>query len=181
MNDETDEVDAFRTTPNMIAGGEAPVDVSLYLYRDSQSDRRGIEAYNAMFFDMPEGEWSLVKVMTNVLLGRELEMPKALRIVLRSFEIDGADWPVYSLSDHFFAMCDGTDGSVSMFDDFYDATFADGVFDSDYIRIEGILGDDMQVTVKGGQSIWPEWTGKDTAEDIGGGKFVRVDDTWYPE
>ena len=39
VNEETDEVDAFRTSVNMIANGDEPVDVSLYLYRDSQSDR----------------------------------------------------------------------------------------------------------------------------------------------
>ena len=181
VNEETDEVDAFRTSVNMIEGGEEPVDVSLYLYRDSQSDRAEIEKYNCMFFDTPEGEKSLVKVVTNVVGKNELDMPVPLRIVLRGFHLEGADLPVYSLTDHFFAMCDGTDGEVSMFDGFYTNTFDGDTFDSDYIRIEGIADGDLNVTVKEGQAIWPEWTGENTAEDIAGNRYEQVEGEWYPE
>ena len=181
LHDEaTDELDAFRTSRAMLDAGERPVDVSLYLFRDSKSDRMGEEKYNALFFDTPEGEKSLVKVMTDVLEGRDLEVPKSLRIVLRGFDL-GADLPAYSLTDHFFAMNDGTDGKVSMFDGFYEATFDGDIFDSDYTRIEGILNNDLTVTVKQGQSIWPEWTGKDAAEDIGGESYKRLDGVWYNE
>ena len=157
------------------------MDVSLYLYRDSKADRREEEKYNVMFFDTPEGEKSLVKVITNVLMGRELETPLPMHLVLRSFDIEGADLPVYSISDHFFAMCDGTDGVVSMFDGAYANTFDGDTFDSDYMRIEGILDGNLNVTLKGGQPIWPEWTGENTAEDIAGNKYVKVDGEWYNE
>ena len=179
VSPETDEVDAFRTSISMIESGEDPVDVSLYLYRDSKSDRMEVEKYNCMFFDTPEGEKSLVKVVTDVLMDRKLEMPRSLKIVLRGFDIAGADWPVYSLTDHFFAMCDGTDGQVSMFDGFYTNTFDGDTFDSDYIRIEGIVDGNLNVTIKEGQSIWPEWTGENTAEDIAGNHYTRVDGVWY--
>ncbi|MBQ3270372.1 MAG: hypothetical protein IJH09_10670 [Clostridia bacterium] len=132
-----------------------------------------------MFFDTPENEKSLVKVVTDVVDGRELEMP--LRIVLRGFHIEGADLPVYSLTDHYFAMCDGTDGSVDMFDGAYANTFDDDAFDSDYIHIEGIVDGDLKVTVKEGQPIWPEWTGEDSAEDIAGNRYERVDGVWHAE
>lgn len=179
LHDEaTDEVDAFRTTCAMIAAGEDPVDVSLYLFRDSKSDRRGEEKYNALFFDTPEGEKSLVKVITYALEGRKLEVPRSLRIALRGHDL-GADWPVYSLTDHFFAMNDGTDGEVSMFDGFYQAAFDGDIFDSDYIRIEGILNNDLTVTVKQGQGIWPEWSGENAAGDIAGNAYQRVDGVWY--
>ena len=181
LHDEaTDELDAFRTSRAMLDAGERPVDVSLYLFRDSKSDRMGEEKYNALFFDTPEGEKSLVKVMTDVLEGRDLEVPKSLRIVLRGFDL-GADLPAYSLTDHFFAMNDGVGGKVSMFDGFYEASFDGDVFDSDYTRIEGIVNNDLTVTVKQGQSIWPEWTGKDAAEDIGGESYKRLDGVWYNE
>ena len=180
VNPDTDEVDAFRTSVNMIESGEEPVDVSLYLYRDSKADRMEIEKYNAMFFDTPEGEKSLVKVITDVLMERELEMPKSMNIVLRAYDIEGSDFPVYSLTDHFFALCDGTDGGVSMFDGFYTNTFDGDTFDSDYIRIEGIVDGDLNVTVKQGQNIWPEWTDKDAASDIAGNDYARVDGEWYP-
>ena len=180
-NGETDEVDAFRTSLRMIEDGEAPVDVSLYLYRDSKSDRRGEEKYNALFFDTPEGEKSLVKVVTDVLMGRELMMPMKLNIVLRAYEIEGSDFPVYSLTDHFFALCDGTDGEVSLFDDFYHNTFDGDTFDSDYIRIEGIVDGDLNVTVKQGQNIWPEWTGENSATDIQDHDYERVDGVWYSD
>ena len=157
------------------------MDVSLYIYRDSKADRMEEEKYNMMFFDTPEGEKSLVKVITNVLMGRKLETPLPMHVVLRSFDIEGADLPVYSISGHYFAMCDGTDGKVGMFDDFYTNTFDGDVFDSDYIRIEGIADGDLDVTVKEGQPIWPEWTGENTAEDIAGNKYVKVDGEWYNE
>ena len=181
VNPETDEVDAFRTSLAMIENDEAPVDVSLYLYRDSKSDRMGFEKYNALFFDTPEGEKSLVKVVTDVLDGRQMVMPKSLNVVLRGFEIEGADFPVYSLTDHFFALCDGTDGQVSMFEDFYTNTFDGNTFESDYVRIEGIMDGDLDVTLKEGQPIWPEWTGGKTATDIAGNDYVRIDSVWYNE
>ena len=182
LHDETtDEVEAYRTSRAMFNAHAAPVDVSLYVFRDSKSDRMGEEKYNALFFDTPKGERSLVKVITNTLEGRELEVPKSLRIVLRGFDIGGADYPVYSLTNHYFAMNDGTGGKVSMFDGFYEATFDGDVFDSDYTRVEGIKSGDPTVTVKKDQSVWPEWTGKDAAEDIGGENYKRLDGVWYNE
>ena len=34
------------------------------------------------------------------------------------------------------------------------------------------------MTIKKDQPVWPEWTGEDTAEDIGGGHFQLVDGQW---
>ena len=180
-NEETDEIDAGRITKNMLEADEDPVDVSLYLFRDSKSDRRGEEKYNVLFFDTPVGYQSLVKVVTNVLEGRKLEIPKPIRIVLRGRRIGGADLPVYSLTDHYFAMNDGTDGEVSMFDGFYTATFDGDVFDSAYTRVEGIRDGDLTITLKKNQPIWPEWTDKDSAEDLNGEKYELVDEVWYKE
>ena len=177
VDEFTDEVDAFRTSVHMMENSEEPVDVSLYLFRDSKSDRKGIEKYNAVFFDTPEGEKSLLKVVTDVLQ-YTLEIPRPLRIVLRSFRIDGADLPVYSLSDHFFALCDGTDGKVSMFDGFYEAEITDDTFESDYIYMEGLLDSELKVTMKEGQPAWAEWTGENTAVDQNGTKYKRIDDVW---
>ena len=202
VNENTDEIDAFRTSVSMLDAGEEGIDVSLYLYRDSKSDRRGEEKYNVMFFDTPEGEKSLFKVITNVLEDRVMVLPKALNIRLRSYDL-GADLPSYSLSDHFFAMNDGTpeakDASdepegtddrnvaddkeeivrrVSMFNGFYQAAFNGNAFESGYTRIEGIEEGDLTVTVKSGQDIWPEWTGEDSAEDIQKHRYVRNDGAW---
>ena len=181
VNDETDEVHAFRTSVAAMNRGEASVDVSLYLFRDSKSDRMEEEKYNIMFFDTPAGEKSLVKFITDVLEARTLEMPKPLRVILRGFDLPGAEYPAYSLTDHFFAMCDATDGEVSMFDGFYNATFDGDVFDSDYTRIEGILDGDLTITIKQDQPIWPEWIDESIAEDLQGNRYVRVDGVWYPE
>ena len=180
-NAETDEADAFRTSVSMIKNGEEPVDVSLYLYRDRDSDRLEIEKYNVMFFDTPEGEKSLVKVITNLTTGGEMEVPLPMHIVLRGTHIDGTDWPAYSLSDHWFAMCDGSDGRANMFDGFYTNTFDGDTFDSNYIRIEGIADGNLKLTVRKGQSIWTEWTGENEAENIAGEKYIRVENEWYPE
>ena len=180
-NEETDEIDAGRITLNMLKAGEDAVDVSLYLFRDSKSDRQGTEKYNVLFFDTPEGQKSLVKVVTNVLEGRELVMPRPVRIVLRGLRIGGADLPVYSLADNYFAMNDGTDGEVSMFDGFYTATFDGDVFESGYTRIEGIRDNKLRITLRKGQPIWPEWTGEMTAEDRNGYHYQLVDEAWEKE
>ena len=181
VNSETDEADAFRTTVNAISNDEPVTDVSLYLYRDSKSDRMEEEKYNVIFFDTPQGEKSLVKVITNVLMGREMETPLPMHLVLRAFDITGADLPVYSISGHYFAMCDGTDGQVSMFENFYTNTFDGDVFDSDYICIKGIVDGNLNVTIKESQPIWPEWTGENTAEDIQDNQYERIDGIWYDD
>ena len=139
----------------------------------------GEEKYNVMFFDTPEGEKSLVKVITDVLEDRELEVPRTLRIILRGFDIGGADYPVYSMTDHFFAMMDGTDGKVDMFNGTYVATFDGDTFESDFLKVEGILDNELNVTIKKNQPIWAEWTGEDTAEDLNGIQYVQVEDEWY--
>ena len=181
MNDATDEVDAFRTSLAAMNRGEASVDVSLYIFRDSMADRMEVEKYNIMFFDTPAGEKSLVKFITDVLEDRTLEMPKPLRVVLRGFDLPGADYPAYSLTDHFFAMCDATDGAVSMFDGGYEAVFDGNTYESDYTKIEGIMDGNLNVTIKQGQPIWPEWIDENIAEDLQGNRYVRVDGVWYPE
>ena len=181
VNPETDEIDAFRTSPEMIEAGEELIDVSLYVFRDRIADKKGQESYNVFFFDTPAGEKSLVKLYTAVPGEENVVTPRRLIVVLRARRLEGADFPVYSLTDHYFALCDGTDGEVSMFGDFYHAELRNDTFESNYIRIDGVSGGYPQVTVKKDQTIWPEWTGKDTAEDIGGKKFERVDDVWYKE
>ena len=178
-NSETDEVNALRTTVNMTKNGEEPVDVSLYLYRDGKADRHDTEKYNIMFFDTPAGEKSLVKVITDLLMGRVLVTLFPMHIVLRAFAIEGADLPVYSISDHFFAMCDGTDGKVGMFDGDYKNTFDGKTFESDFIVIEGIVDNDLNVTIKKEQPIWAEPIDDNIAGNIQGDRFVRAGEEWY--
>jgi len=177
-NEETDEVEAFRTTKAMIAKGEESVDVSLYIFRDSRSDRMGEEKYNIMVFDTPRGEKSLVKVITNVLEDRKLEMPKSLRVKLRGLDIEGAGYPAYALTDHFFIMCDGTDGSVSLFDEFYINTFDGDTFESDYLKIEGIADNNLNITIKKDQEVWPEKNDETHATDLNGTDYELIDGTW---
>ena len=180
VNHETDEVDAYRTSVNMLNNGEAPVDVSLYLYRDSKSDRQGEEKYNVMFFDTPEGQESLVKCVTSVLFGRTLEMPMSMKIVLRGRYLEGADKPVYCLTNHVFILCDGTDGEVNVLGG-YHATFDGDTFDSNYTTITGIRNNWLAVTMKKDQPVWAELTGETTAEDPEGNKYYLEDGEWYPE
>ena len=134
-----------------------------------------------MFFDTPEYEKSLVKVVTDVVTGRNIDTPLAMRIVLRGCYIKGADLPVYSISDHYFAMCDGTDGKVSLFNGLYQNTFDGDTFESDYIRIEGMVDGDLNVTIKRGQRIWFEWIDENSLTNIQGDNCIRVGEDWYPE
>ena len=181
VNEATDEVDAFSTSVSALARGEQPVHVSFYIFRDSSSDRRGEERYNVMFFNTPAGRLDLVKAVSDVLENRTLEIPRSLKIVLRRFELQGADLPGYSISDHLFAMNDGTDGSVSMFDGFYQATLEGDTFDSAYTRIEGIHSDDPIITIKANQPIWPVRTGEKTGEDLEGRTYRQEDDGWHSD
>jgi hypothetical protein len=155
-NETTDEILAFRTSVAEIASGVVPTEVSLYIWRDGERDRAGEEKYNVMFYDTPAGEKSRVKVITHALDGREPELQSALQIVLRSSEVSGADLPAYSLAGHCFVMNDGTDGKVSVFDDEYTASFNGDVFESNYIRIEGIRENNLNVTIWKGQPVWEE-------------------------
>ena len=184
VNEETDEVDAFRTSVNMLNENAPLVDLSMYLFRDSESDRREEEKYNLFWFDtFKEGiteDLSLVKMLTNVVGGR-LEMPRPIRVVLRAYSMPGIDLPVYSLTDHLFVLCDGTKGTISLFDDAYHATFDGDVFDSDYTRVEGISTGDIVVTIKKDQPVWPEWTDENEAQDIGGKKYHLTDNHWTEE
>ncbi len=177
VDEETDEIDAFRTNRRMIKAGEEAIDVSVLLYRDSDADRKGELRYNAMFFDTPEGEPSLFKVITYDL-GGATETPSALQIVLRGFAVDGADKPAYRLNRHVFILCDGSDGEVNALEGAYQASFDGDVFESDYTRIEGIRDGNLVVTVKKGQPVWPERTGEDTAEDIGGTGYHVENNRW---
>jgi len=178
VNPETDEVDAFRTSLSLMETENPAVDVSLNLYRDAKSDRMEIEKYNMFFFDTRENEPSLVKVLTTVLENRSLEMPRPMQVKLRPFYLLGADMPVYSITDDLFVMNNGTDGEVSLFDGFYTATFDGDVFDSDYTRVEGIRDGNLNVTVKEGQPVWPEWTDVNDAETLDDRHYVLVDGEW---
>ena len=113
-----------------------------------------------------------------MLEDRELEMPKTLKVILRAFKIDGADMPAYSLTDHFFILCDGTDGEVSLFDGFYNNTFDGDTFDIDYLRIEGIMDNRLNVTIKKDQIIWPEKNDETHATDMNGTDYEQMDGEW---
>ena len=177
-NEETDEIQAIRTSLAMLETGKGGVDVSMYMFRDSKSDRMGEEKYNILFFDTPAGEEPLVMLITDVLDDRVLEMPRTLKVHLRTFQIDGADLPAYSLSNHLFVMCDGTDGLVSLFDGFYTNTFDGDIFDSAYVRIDGIKNNNLNVTIKKDQPIWPEKTDENHATDLNGDHYELVDNVW---
>ena len=178
VNEKTDEVDAFRTSAKAFADDQEMTDLSLYLYRDSRSDRREKVLYNLLFFETPEDSKSLIKVYNDIPDERDMVLPKALDIVLRPFDLGDADLPAYSISGRFFAMNDGTDGEVSMFDGLYTAAVGRDSFSSDYLHINGLSSGNIQAGIKKGQNIWPEWTGKTTAGDIAGGTYRLVNGKW---
>ena len=181
LNTKTDEAKAYRISVGMMNRGENPVPVSLYLYRDARSDRMEVEKYNVMFFDTPEGKNDLVKIVTDVLGDRNLEMPRSLSIPLRGLVMEGAAYPAYSISNHLFVLAKVVDGAVNLFDSFYIASFDGDTFESAYTKVEGIRNGEITVTIKKNQPIWPEWTGEDTAEDIGGIRFRLNDGKWEKE
>ena len=180
VNRETDEMKIFRTSGNMMAEGAEPVAESMYLYRDSDSDMNGEEKYHCMLFDTPEGQKSIIKIVTNILEDWDIVLPLAIRITLRSFTLEGADLPAYSLGDHILAMCDGTDGTVSLLGGFYEAVFDGDIFESSYVRIENIREGKPVVTIRKDQEIWAEPEDENKAFDIAGNEYVCIDGVWYP-
>ena len=81
-----------------------------------------------------------------------------------------------------FAWLDASDGSVNLLNGQYVATNDDTTFDSPFTRIEGNGTDDLQVIIKGGQDIWPEWMSDTLSGDIQGnyselrdGEWVRIE------
>jgi hypothetical protein len=144
----------------MIGNRQAPVEVSLYLFRDDEADRAGHEKYNILFFDTPEGEKSIVKVVTSVLTQMDPENPAALEIMLRGQKAEGIEGTVYSLKDHFFGLFDLSDGSETLLEGFYQSSFDGDVFDSNYTRIEGIRDGNLKVILHEGQPVWPRRTEK---------------------
>ena len=181
VNEASDEVNAFRTSAEMLNANAQAVSVSIYMFRDGKADMMEEERYNMMLFDTPEGERSMMKVVTDLLDGGELELPRPLRVVLRAYHLDGVALPVYCLDGSFLLLLDGTQGGVSLFNGTYQNTFDGTVFESDYVRIEPDGNGGVNVTVKKDQPIWPEWTGDDSAENIGGDRFIRVDGVWTME
>ena len=181
VNEAADEIDAFRTTPNMLDSGEQPVDVSLYLFRDARADMREEERYDMLFFDTPAGEQSLVKLVTDLIDDSELVIHTPLRIGLRGFAVKGAALSAYSLNDHFYVLLDGTKGGASLLDGLYQNTFDGERFESDYMLVEGMASGDIRVTLKKDQPIWPEITGHNAAEDLNGARYARVGEAWFPE
>ena len=78
-------------------------------------------------------------------------------------------------------MNDASDGRVSMFDGFYRAVLKDDTFETDYILITGLVSGDLRIMIKAGQAIWPQWIGKDLAEDLEGNRYFLIDGEWIPE
>ena len=195
IDETTDEVEAFRTSPAALGAGVQPVEMSLCVFRDTEADRAGVEKYNVMFFDTPERVESLFKVVTGIMTGGETETPGSLEIVLLGYNVEGTDLPAYAVRDQFYVLLDGTDGRVDLpvytvsgrfyetcdetpvvESEPYSATFDGDVFESGFVRIEGIRSGDLRVTVKKDHYIWAEWTGEDTAEDIAGRQYDGVAD-----
>ena len=178
VNPETDEIDAFRTSLSMLDAGDALIDVSLYIYRDAKADRNEEELYDVFFFDTPEGEMSLVKVITNTP-GEEMQIPRSLQIKLRSFRVKDSEETAYSLYNQLLILSKTENGRASALGGFYTAAFNDDTFESDYVLISGVADGNPVVLVKKDQPIWGEWTGEDTAETIDENSYKLIEDVWY--
>ena len=114
---------------------------------------------DALFYDTPAGAPSRIVVYTNVVNGRRIELPKALRIVLRTFLLrvsDDEPITACAIHDHYYTVLEAETGEGQTFrlGGAYMAAFDGDTFESDYTRIEGILDGDIEITVKAGQPVW---------------------------
>jgi len=182
VDEDTDEVKAFRTSAEALENGEEATAVSLVVFRDEKADKMGEVQFDVMFQDLSEEEDRALFDAHTLVPGQdaELEIPAALEIVLRDFGpfFEGADWPVYKVSDELFFMNDATDGSALLFAPDYTVAFDGSTFDSTLTKVEGIDTGDIAVTVKADQPIWAEWDTENTAHDIGGRAYALNDDVW---
>ena len=183
IDEETDEVKAYRTSAGMMADGTEPIDSSVLVLRDRKADRMGEVAFQVMFYDTEganeEGR-SEMSLYNRRQDGKELDTPASLTVQLRGYEVEGSDYPAYSMSDHLFILSDGSDGEVNICDGAYTATFEDDVFESDYLKIEGVSSGSPIITVKADQLIWPEFTNpaKTEAIDLNGTAYRLTDGEW---
>jgi hypothetical protein len=178
VNSETDEIDAYRTSVNMLAAGDAPIDVSLFIYCDAKADRMEEKQYDVFFFDTPEGEMSLVKVFTETP-GVEMLIPRFLQIKLRKFRVKDSGETAFCLYDQVLILSREEDGKASALNGFYTATITDDTFESAYLKITGLSDGNVIVIVKKDQPVWPEWVDDDTAEAIDGTCYKLIDGIWY--
>ena len=151
---ETDEVIACRTSKRMLQEGEGPIVTSLLICRDTASDAREEEKYNVFFFDTPEGEMSIVKVITNTMSRTTMEMPRSLQVVLRAFPTHDSDVPAYSINDCVLELSQRRDGTATALNGAYAAVYTSNVFDGPYTRVEGITEGEFVITIKPDQPVW---------------------------
>lgn len=101
---------------------------------------------------------------------------KLLRKHMLSIAIFGL--ALISIRGVLFAWLDASDGAVDLLDGQYTATNSDTTFDSPYTRIEGNGTGALQVIVKGGQPIWPEWLSDTAAGDLQGNRYELREGNW---
>jgi len=64
-------------------------------------------------------------------------------------------------------------------DGVYQATVRDDTFESGYIVITNLSSGNPQITIKGGQDIWPEDNGNGTATTLDKKEYKQDGDSWY--
>ena len=107
--------------------------------------------------------------MLDLLVSTRIEVLRAANRL--DADVDMSEVAVQSRAYYRAALSDGSHTGILAFDG--------DRFDSDYMRIEGIIDGNLKITLKHGQNIWPEWSGDDTAEDIQNNHYQRLDDVWY--
>ena len=182
LDTETDEADLFLTSAAMLEAEKDPVNVSVLLYRDSKSDRRGEVLFNISMYATENPESSdLFEVLNDLKEEREIDTPESLTVILRPYHVPGCTGGAYVITDHVFALDDATDGKVSMYDGGFEATFDGDVYDSPYIRVEGVSTGELIITIKGGQPIYADLKKPKTAQDLNGGNYSLTEDGWTDE
>lgn len=182
----TDEASLWRTTAGAVAGGPKgkPADFAepqrMFAFRDHEADHDADSVrYDALMLDLDAAhEESTFEIMTDLPGSDELQRPAPAYVVLRPFTLEGADVPCYSIRDVLFAWLDASDGKVDLLNGQYTAANSDTTFDSPYTRIEGNGTEALQVIIKSGQPIWPEWLGDTVAGDIQGNYYELRDGSW---
>ncbi len=182
----TDEASLWRTTAGVVAGGlkGEPADFAApqraFAFRDLRADHEADSVrYDVLLLDLDAAhEESTFEIMTDLPDSDEPKRPAPIYVVLRPFPLDGVDAPCYSIRGVLFAWLDASDGAVDLLDGQYTATNSDTTFDSPYTRIEGNGTEALQVIIKSGQPIWPEWLSDSSAGDLQGNRYELREGEW---
>jgi hypothetical protein len=157
VDEETDELLAFRTSKRMLEEDGRSKETAMAIFTDSMNGWMNAGESLLVFYDSSTGD-STVSILSNAPVNREQEMADRMRIVLRGVRVNGSAWPAYSARDRYLVMAECRNGRVNVLDGLYTASYDGNTFESPYTRITGISEEEIRIIPKSDISLRTEQT-----------------------